>query len=255
MLKKILSLVLTCFIIPISQVYSQDNLQYIDSYDLNELAFTQGLEIFKDNLFISSGLYGESYLARIDLESGQIEDKIFLDEQYFAEGITFTPNYLWQITWREGKAFKRDPQTFEVLEEIVYPGEGWGIAYDEDLDCLWMTDGSHYIFQRDSETFALMDQYEIHYQGRPISLLNELEYVDGYLLANIWYSPQIIAISLETFEIEAIFDVSPLIEEAFSQDEIAKLDSLNGIAHKEDQTFYITGKYYPKIFEVELKIE
>lgn len=255
MFKKIAWVALACFIIPISQAHSQDNIQVIESYDIEPVSFIQGLEVFEDQLVLGSGLYGQSYLAYVDLEEGTVQVQETLDDQYFGEGITFTKDSLWQLTWREGIAFKRDPYSLEIVDQFSYQGEGWGIAYDEDWDTLWMTDGSHRLYQRDPDNFELIASYEILDQGQPVVHLNELEYHNGYLFANIWYSNQIIAIDLETMQIAESFDMSQIIQEAFDPDVLQTIDSLNGIAHKEDNVFYLTGKLYPKIFEVELTID
>lgn len=254
-MKKWFMLIITCLIIPVRPVFSKDEVQLIAEYEINHPAFIQGLEIYQEKLYIGTGLYGESYLGTLDIDSGDIEVLDPLDQDYFGEGITFTPDYLWQLTWREGIALKRDVDSLEVIESVPYQGEGWGIAYDEDRDQLWMSDGSSTIFQRDPESFEIEGFFTVSYQGQEINQLNELEYYNGYLYSNIWYSTEIIVINLENQSVVGVFDLSELLQDNFTTEELQAIDSLNGIAHKEDNIFYVTGKNYPKIFEVELSID
>lgn len=254
-MKKWIILIITCLIIPVRPVFSKDEIQLLKEYEIVQPAFIQGLEIYQEDLYLGTGLYGESYLGTLDLDSGKIEVLDPVDQEYFGEGITFTPNYLWQLTWREGVALKRDLENFDIIESVPYQGEGWGIAYDQDNHKLWMSNGSSTIYERDPETFKITDSFTVSYQGQEINQLNELEYHDGFLYSNIWYSTKIIAINIETQFVEGVFDFAELIQDNFTEEELQTIDSLNGIAHKEDNIFYVTGKRYPKIFEVELSID
>lgn len=217
--------------------------------------FIQGLEKMDDyHLLVGTGLYGESKIGVLDLRNGSFKSHDQLDTKYFGEGITRTPYGIWQLTWKNGKAFLRDCQTFEVIDEKNYDSEGWGIAYDVKRDCLWMSDGTSRIYQRNAETFELMDSFEVYDgDGKPITKLNELECVDDNIYANIWYTNTIAVINVETENLIKAYDVTELIDDLdLSVEERQKMDVLNGIAHKEDNHFYITGKYFPNILEVTL---
>ena len=217
--------------------------------------FTQGFEQINDRqLLIASGLYGQSQIGILNKQTGDFESLDTLDKSIFGEGVTQTPYGIWQLTWKNGQAFLRDSETFEVVQTVTYDTEGWGIAYDATEDCLWMSDGSDTLYQRDAQTFELLSQYHIKDgNGQSVKFLNELEYVDGRIYANIWYTQSVVAISKDTMRVEKVYDFTQILEDVkVSQAEREKMDVLNGIAHKEGRQFYITGKYYPVILEVTL---
>ncbi len=223
-------------------------------YELDSLAFVQGLEMNQNReLMLSTGLYGESVLGQIDPGNGQITVIDPLDSSYFGEGITFTPKYLWQLTWQEQTALKRDAETFEIIEKYPMQEEGWGIAYDPDRHILWHSDGTDKIYQRNPENFNKMETLQITEQGEPVDLLNELEYANGAIYANIWYSTDIVQIDPETGEITHRYQLAPILESTLSKEQLENIDSLNGIAHIENQRFFITGKLYPYLYEVTLQ--
>lgn len=216
-------------------------------------AFTQGLELSDDKLVMGTGLYGESTIGWIDLDTGKYETVETLPDHYFGEGITFTETHLWQVTWRENTAFKRDSQTFAIVEKVDYESEGWGIAYDNEREVIWMSDGSEVLTVRDPDTFDELEKLSVTFEGVPLEDINELEFVDGALYANVWQTNQIVKINLDNGEVEKVFDFTEIIESTeMSEEEQDQLDVLNGIAHIEGQRFYITGKWYPVIYEVEL---
>lgn len=243
---------LSLTIIPIISVSSQVDYKLIDIYPSDPTAFTQGLEVYENQVIIGTGRYGKSIIGILNLENGEIEVMGQLDKTYFGEGLTVSPQYIWQLTWQENTAFQRDKNSFEIIDIIFYEGEGWGLAYDSDRDTLWMSDGTTYLQQRNPETFALIDRLEVRYQGQEIDDINELEYANGQIYANIWYTNQVIAINPETGEVSQVYDLTPILQEYFTAEERQKIDSLNGIAHIEGNRFYITGKLYPLIFEIEL---
>lgn len=252
-IKGTILIILAILIIPIMSVSSQDEYILLDIKQSNPQAFTQGFELNEQgNLVLATGIYGESDIGYLDLETGEFNVVDSLESIYFGEGITYTPNALWQLTWKEHKAFKRDPESMVVIDQVEYEGEGWGLAYDEDLDVLWMSDGSNIIQQRDPESFELMDTLEVRLDNQNIEDINELEYANGYLYANIWYTNTIIVIDPNTGDIVYQYDLTDLLNENLTENELDSIDSLNGIAHIEGNRFYITGKLYPKVFEIEL---
>lgn len=215
--------------------------------------FTQGFELDKDGrLLLGSGMYGQSQLGILDPETGVFDSKVALDERVFGEGITRAPGGIWQLTWKAGQAFLYDPQSFTLLKQVTYPGEGWGLAYDADRQVLWMSDGSSKLFRRDPETFDLIGSLEVKdITGQPISQLNELEYAKGLVYANIWQTNHIVAINPETGQIVKDYDFTQILAALdLSPQQRQQMDVLNGIAYVEGDRFLVTGKYYPVVMEV-----
>ena len=213
-------------------------------------AFTQGLLWDGGFLYESTGLWGQSSLRRVDIESGQPLEMVAVDETYFAEGLERVGGRLIQLTWQAGRAFVYDFDTLTQLDAIEYEGEGWGLCYDGRY--LFMSDGSSYLSVRDAETFALIFRGAVTLNGQiiPPQLLNELECVGDFVYANAWNTDYIFRIDKWTGAVTAMIDASSLLTAA----ERAALDAgsvLNGIAYNSDsQTFFITGKRWPKLFEV-----
>ncbi|SEP67814.1 Glutamine cyclotransferase [Ignavigranum ruoffiae] len=216
--------------------------------------FTQGFTVDKQGrILIGSGQYDQSQLGYLNPDTGTLESKVKLANEYFGEGITDTPYGIWQLTWKSGKAFLWDEQSFELTKEVAYDTEGWGLTYDAQADVLWMSDGSSTLYQRDAQNFDLLAKIQVHLDEEPVELLNELEYANGLIYANVWYSNSIVAIDGNTGEVKKVYDLSPIIDQAkISPSQRQTMDVLNGIAHIKDNLFYLTGKYYPIIFEVEL---
>ncbi len=211
-------------------------------------AFTQGLLWHDGELYESTGLEGESTVRRVDLASGEVRQRIDLDEAYFAEGLALVGDRLFQITWQDGKAFVYDRRSFEKVAEHAYEGEGWGLCWN-GTD-LVMSDGSDRLFFRDPETFAVRRTVRVTKVGRPLRYLNELECVDGKVWANVWQRDEIVRIDPTTGVVEATVDASGLL----TPQERRRTDVLNGIAWiPERRRFVITGKLWPWTFEVELE--
>ncbi|WP_124057486.1 glutaminyl-peptide cyclotransferase [Vaginisenegalia massiliensis] len=223
-----------------------------DTYPADQTLFTQGFELNQEGQLIqATGQKGHSVIGIMDLAKGQFIEKDRLGNQFFGEGITITPNNIWQLTYKEGKAFKRDLTTFKVVDQVSYQGEGWGLAYDQDRDCLWMSDGSETLQIRDPQTFQKMGQLIVTFQGKALPKVNEMEYVNGYLYANVWTTKQIVKINLQNGQVEKVYDIRSIVDQANIKPEARKkMDVLNGIAHLKDDQFYLTGKWYPYIFKV-----
>ncbi|MCW6676997.1 glutaminyl-peptide cyclotransferase [Aerococcaceae bacterium NML180378] len=228
--------------------------ELLATYPSDATAFTQGLELDQHgNLLISTGQYGESVIAHLDLKKGQLNEVRPLNKQYFGEGLTETPFGIWQLTWREGVAFLREAESLEEIRQATYTGEGWGLAYDEKLQVVWMSDGSATLQQRHAETFEKVDTLKVTYQGKPVERLNELEYANGYLYANIWQTYIIVKIDPTSGKVVAQYDLQAIVQAAeVTPIQRARMDVLNGIAHIEGDKFYVTGKRYPLVFEVVL---
>lgn len=219
-------------------------------HPFNPQIFTQGLERNdQGKLLYSSGLYGQSEIGYLTLGSTQKESVNPLPPHYFAEGLTITPYGIWQISWREQTAFLRDPQTLKVIKTVHYSGEGWGLAYDKSRDLLWLSDGSDKLQTFNPCTFEKQGELSISYLNKPITLLNELEFANGFLYANLWQSNQLAKIDVTTGNVQKFYDFSPLVQ---SLNLTHPDDVLNGIAHLQGSRFLITGKRFPVIWEVEL---
>lgn len=213
-------------------------------------AFTQGLLWHEGFLYESTGLYGESTLRRVDIESGAPLETLTIDQAYFAEGLELVGDRLIQLTWKAGRAFVYDIETFALIDSIEYEGEGWGLCYDGRY--LFMSDSSAYLSLRDVATFDLIVRAAVTYQGQivPPQLLNELECVGEHVYANAWNTDYIFRIDKWTGEVTAVIDASTLLTEAERAD-LAPGSVLNGIAWNPDSdTFFITGKKWKKLFEV-----
>ncbi len=208
-------------------------------------AFTQGLLIEKGILYESAGNYGQSSLREVNLETGEVARRLNLAPAYFAEGLAWAGGRLIQLTWREQAALIYDPATFQQTGEFRYTGEGWGLTFDGQR--LIMSDGSSRLFFRDPKTFDLLTSVTVTLDGAPRPYLNELEFANGYIYANVWRLDDILQIDPATGRVVAVIDASGLL----TAEERRRADVLNGIAwDPERRTFLLTGKYWPRMFEV-----
>ncbi len=222
----------------------------IESYNHDEMAFTQGLEFIDGFLFESTGLFGESTLRKVDLKTGNVLEFIDLEDQYFGEGITIMKDKIIQLTWISNIGFIYEKETFQLVSEFSYPTEGWGITNNGIH--LIMSDGTSTLYFLDPETFETVKQIEV-VDKEPVINLNELEYIQGKIYANIWYQDKIAIINPETGIVEGWIDMTGINNED-SQD---STKVLNGIAYdSEKDRIFITGKRWSKLFQINLiKIE
>lgn len=148
----------------------------------NSQIFTQGIIEYNNEFIVSSGHYNSSFIAKIDVNTGEIYQRKELEKKYFGEGIVFNNEYIIQLTWKEKIAFCRDPITFDIIKTFSYDGEGWGICYDNND--LLISDGSNIIRKLDNETYHCIKKISVTYEGRPIMGLNDLEYFNDHIYAN-----------------------------------------------------------------------
>jgi glutamine cyclotransferase len=222
--------------------------QIINEFPHLQDAFTQGLVYLDGFIYESTGLYGHSSLRKLDLLSGQIQQSINIDNQYFAEGITIFQNKIFQLTWQSNTAFVYDKDTFELIEQFSYPGEGWGIT--NDGISLIMSDGTAFLRYLDPLTFQELKKIEVTDSGAAISRLNELEFVEGEIFANVWLTDLIAKISPSTGEVVGWIDLGDLL---LSGDCLHPIDVLNGIAYDPaGKRLFVTGKFWCKLFEIQL---
>jgi len=227
---------------------SQMTYEVIQSYSHDPDAFTQGLIYLDGFLYESTGLYGNSSLRKVNLETGQVVQQIDLSVDYFAEGLTNWEEMLVQLTWREGAGFFYDLVDFNLLGQFNYETEGWGLTQDGER--LIMSDGTSTLYFLDPDSFQVIDTVTITYQGEGIQRLNELEYIQGEVYANIWQTDEIIRINPDTGAVIGWIDLRGLLPE---DERTPETDVLNGIAYDaaEDRLF-ITGKCWPKLYEIRL---
>jgi glutamine cyclotransferase len=219
----------------------------VNTYPHDPAAFTQGLLWRGGRIYESTGQYGESTLRRVDLSTGAVEKSVPLEKNFFGEGLADTGSRFVQLTWKEHTAFVYDAETFGLLDRRRYDGEGWGLCYDGRR--LIMSDGSDRLTFRDPDSFEEKGQVEVTLRGRPLDRLNELECVKGSVYANVWRTDRIVQIDPGTGRVIAAIDASGLLTEEDRRSGHPNI--LNGIAYKpESDTFLVTGKYWPKLFEV-----
>lgn len=212
-------------------------------------AFTQGLVFLEGGLIESTGLYGRSSLRKVDLETGRVLKQIALPAQYFAEGLAELGGKIYQLTWQNGKGFVYDLKSFRQEQEFSYAGEGWGLATDGHW--LILSDGTAQIRFLDPVSFEVKRVITVSDHGRSISYLNELEYVKGEIFANIWKTDYVVRIDPGTGQVLGAINFAGLLAPA---DYTPETDVLNGIAYDAaGERLFVTGKCWPKLFEVRLK--
>lgn len=225
-------------------------IKLIATHPMDNTLFIQGLEQRSDGkLIYSSGLYGQSEIGIWNLEAAKKEQSEKLPFQIFAEGLTQTPYGIWQLSWREQTAFLWDAQSLRLKRSAFYASEGWGLAYDAKNDVLWLSDGSAVLQKMHPQTFAKLGEVQVDEQGQAVDLINELEFVDGFLYANVWQSNNIIKINPENGKVVKKYDFSSLVQPLNLKNRDAVL---NGIAYMGNQRFLITGKLFPVAWEVKL---
>lgn len=222
----------------------------VNTYPHDPRAFTQGLVFADGVLYEGTGLRGQSSLRKVDLKTGTILQVRQLPVRFFGEGITIYGNRVIQLTWRARVGFVYHKQTFQLLDTFNYSTEGWGITHDGRS--LIISDGTSTLYLLDPQTFREVGRLEVHTRDGPVSRLNELEYVQGEIYANVWKTDRIARISPQTGEVVGWINLEGLLE---PEDRYRRIDVLNGIAYdvKNDRLF-VTGKLWPKLFEIELVV-
>ena len=218
------------------------------TYPHDDQAFTQGLMYHNGYLYESTGLYGSSSLIKTDLSTGIIMDHITLSDEYFGEGLTIIGGSVYQITWKESTCFVYSLDDLENVQSFTYNGEGWGLTNDGIH--LILSNGTSTLSYFDPQTFRIVKTVEVSFDGEPVHNLNELEYVDGVIYANVWKLDKIIMIDSKDGSTVGWIDLEGLENHLDSTDGI---DVLNGIAYNSDsERLLVTGKLWPNIFEIQL---
>ena len=234
--------------------------EVVNTYPHDKDAFTQGLVFDNGTLLESTGLEKHSTLRRVELQTGKVLQKIDVPPFYFAEGMTLFNGKIYQLTWKAEKGFIYDPQTFQKTGEFPYTGEGWGLTHD--AESLILSDGSDKIRFIDPNGFQVRRTISVTDAGQPVISINELEYVKGEILANIWslkpgaekYTDKIARIDPQTGQVKGWIDMTGLLKPGEITNEDSEDAVLNGIAYDEQgDRLFVTGKLWPKLFEVRIK--
>lgn len=234
--------------IPVQSEATVYSYRIVNRYPHDINAFTEGLLFHAGFLYESTGVWGQSSLRKVELETGNVLQKYRLPPRFFGEGLTLWQGKLIQLTWRRGIGFVYDRETFKRLDSFSYSTEGWGITHNDQY--LIMSDGSSTLYFLDSETFQPIRALRVHDGGVQIANLNELEYIKGEIYANVWQTDYIVRISPKTGQVSGWINLEGLLS---SEEPIPTVDVLNGIAYDEnEERLFVTGKYWPKLFEIKL---
>ncbi len=219
----------------------------VNEYLHDPNAFTQGLLYHEGSFYEGTGLYGQSSIREVDPASGEVLRSLDLSADYFGEGIALVGRRLYQLTWRSHKGFVYNVDTFEQLASFSYDTEGWGLTYDGER--LIMSDGTDTLHFIDPSNCRGGGDMQVR-DTRPVGRLNELEYIDGEILANVWQTDEILRIDPATGQVTGHIDLAGLLP---AQYQGPNVDVLNGIAwDAEQQRLFVTGKRWPRLFEIEL---
>jgi len=220
----------------------------VNTFSHDPESFTQGLFLEDGILYESTGLNGKSAVKKIDLKTGKVIKSRNMQDKFFGEGLTIVNDKIIQITWRSKTGFVYDKDSLEILRTFSYKAQGWGITSDDKY--LILSDGSEILYFMDPKSFVVVGKLEIYDDKGKVSKLNELEYIDGEIYANIWGKDLIARINPKTGYVNSWIDLSGILSK---EDRKGKEDVLNGIAYNpENNTLLVTGKFWPKIFEIEI---
>ena len=227
------------------------NYNIVATYPHDTSYYTEGFQLYKNNLFESTGNYGVSKLVQIDLKTGKPVKVLSLNEKYFGEGLTVLNDTIYQMTYKEKTGFVYD-MNFKLIRTFTYDTEGWGMTTDGKS--LIMSDGSSNLYYRDPKNFSTQKIVSVTDNNGPVANVNELELVDGYIYANVWNTDNIIKIDPSNGHVVGKMDFTGLLEKAGKPGANYDVGNvLNGIAYDSTKkTLLITGKMWPLIFEVKL---
>lgn len=224
----------------------QVSYEVVASYPHDSTAFTQGLIWHENALYESTGLEGQSKVRRLEFPSGRVLSEIDLPSDLFGEGLALVDNRLIQLTWKSHRGFVYDLETFRKLQEFSYDTEGWGLTYDGKN--LILSDGSSNLFYLDPQTFKPIRKLAVTMNGKPLTELNELEFIDGEIWANVWQTDFIVRIDPSTGRVSSFLNLKGILAPS---DKTGREDVLNGIAYDaEHKRVFITGKLWPRVFEI-----
>ncbi len=238
---------------PTGQPVADDVITYtyrvVNVYPHDKNAYTQGLFFRKGELYESTGLYGASSVRRVSLRTGKVLRKLDLAKEYFGEGIVDWGDRLIHVTWRSGKGFVFALDNFAEQDTFRIAGEGWGLTRNESH--IIMSDGTEKLRFLDPDTLQQKGSISVSLRGRKLRYLNELEWIDGSVFANVWQTDWIVRIDPETGNVTALVDLSGILPDSNRQPGFTGV--LNGIAYDaETSRLFVTGKNWPSLFEIML---
>ena len=220
----------------------------VHAFPHDSAAYTQGLAYDDGFLYEGTGRNGQSSLRRVNLETGAVLQRVELQPEFFGEGITIYKDRVFQLTWQSHICFVYDLTNFRQLRQFTYTGEGWGLAAGSGE--LFMSDGTSEIRVLDPETFREKRRIKVRDRSKPLDQLNELEFVEGQIFANVWHSNRIARISPETGAVVGWIDLAGLLSPVYHIEPEAVL---NGIAYDASRKrLFVTGKLWPSVFEIKL---
>jgi glutaminyl-peptide cyclotransferase len=221
--------------------------EVVESYPHDPHAFTQGLEYYDGYLYESTGRSGQSTLRRTVLETGAVLNQVNLPSEYFGEGLTIFRGKIYQLTWLSKIGFIYDVRTFRRIGEFHYESEGWGLTHDDAS--LILSDGSNKLQFIDPTSFKIVRTLEVYAGNVAVTNLNELEYIDGEIFANVWHSPRIARIDPRSGQVLAWIDLASVVARSKHEPE----DVLNGIAYDaKRRRLFVTGKNWAEILEIKI---
>ncbi len=220
----------------------------INTYPHSETSYTQGLVWDQGQLWEGTGQYELSALQKVDLGSGEVTQVAKLPDSEFGEGIAVLDSLIYQLTWHANKAYVYNKFSGKKVKEFRYLGEGWGITNDDKH--LYMSSGTDIIYKLDPQNFNRLKRISVTYKGEPMNYINEMEWIDGKIWANVYTTDMIAIINPESGVVEALIDLTGILP----QSEMGpNTDVLNGIAYdKEQDRIFVTGKNWSKLFEIEI---
>lgn len=224
--------------------------EVVAAWPHDRAAFTQGL-VFRNGGFLeSTGLNGQSSLREAEMKTGRVLKQVGVAAQFFAEGLAVLGDRAYQLTWQNQKGFVYDVDTFRLEREFSYEGEGWGLTTDGRA--LILSDGTNRIRFLEPATFQVLRTIDVLREGRPVSRLNELEWINDEIFANVWQTDEVVRIDPASGQVRGVIDFSGLLP---ATDRGPETDVLNGIAYDAaNDRLFVTGKRWPTIFEVRLKL-
>ena len=222
-------------------------LEVVAEYPHDVSSYTQGLFFMGGDMYESTGQYGSSTFRKVDLKTGKTLAKSSFNKEYFVEGSTVLGDNIYILTWQEHVAFVYDAKTLKYKKAYKYPREGWGLTTDGTN--LIASDGSSWLYFMDQD-LKLIRKVQVTVDSTPLRWLNELEYIDGKIWANVYTYDEIVIINPSSGKVEAVVDCRGLLPKELYTDDT---DVLNGIAYNpKDGKIYLTGKNWPKLYEVKL---
>lgn len=218
----------------------------------DESLFTQGLILHREHFTESSGLYGRSFVRLYHAQTGQIQQEIKLPRKHFAEGLVRVDSLIYMLTWKAGILYVLNAETLKPRYQLRYKGEGWGLTFDGER--LIMSDGTDKLYFRDKKSFNILETISVRRKlpdgsEKPVSWLNELEYANGSIWANVWHSSTLLRIDPKSGQVSGTVDLDDLVKLNFRRAGM----TLNGIAYDSQRAaFWVTGKHWPKRYLIKI---